>query len=112
MTRDIARDHLDRPQHPATRAATIDHPTGLSLVTVTNKKTRKRRPWNERQKVKARSALNHFHSIGRTLRDCEHPMRLGRPATELLPLAREAGLSFPDADEVELETRCKARRSP
>jgi hypothetical protein len=78
---------------------------------MTDKKTRKLRPWNEVQKRKARTALRHFHSIGRSLRDCSHPMRLGRPATELLQLAKEAGLVFPDHVEVALEAQRKARAS-
>ena len=80
---------------------------------MTNKKEkgRKPRPWNEIQKRKARTALRHFHSIGRSLRDCSHPMRLGRSATELLQLAKESGLVFPDHVEVALEAQRKARAS-
>ena len=54
-------------------------------------------------KHKARQALRHFHAIGYGLRDCEHPLRLDRPATALLPLAKEMGLTFPDSIEVAIE---------
>jgi hypothetical protein len=75
---------------------------------MTKKKTK---PWNEIQKRKARMALRHLHAAGRSLRDCSHPMRLGRPATELLRLAVEAGLVFSDHIEIALEAQRQAESS-
>ena len=47
--------------------------------------------------------LRHFHGLGYGLRDCAHPQRMGGKLADLLRLARQAGLIFPDSLEVAAE---------
>jgi hypothetical protein len=75
---------------------------------MTKKKTKS---WSEVQKRKARMLLRHFRSLGYSLKDCSHRLRLGRPATELLRLSAEAGVTFPDHAEIALEAQRQAETS-
>lgn len=77
MTRDISRDHLDRPQHPATHAGTIDQPSGLSLAAVGHE------PMPVLQAIRAKcldySCGNKTEVADCLVRDCPlWPFRIGR----------------------------------
>jgi hypothetical protein len=57
------------------------------------------------------AALQHFHKLGYTLRDCMHPRRLGGVQIATLHrVASKAGILFPDMDEVAKEIREAKRR--
>jgi hypothetical protein len=59
----------------------------------------------ERDRPRIVALLRHFHAIGYTLRDRGHPLRLNRCPEDLLPLAREAGLIFPDHADASLRAQ-------
>lgn len=59
----------------------------------------------ERDRPRIVALLRHFHAIGYTLQECAHPLRLDRSPEDLLPLAREAGVTFPDHADVSLRAQ-------
>jgi hypothetical protein len=55
--------------------------------------------------------LRHFHKLGYSLRECGDPRRLRQSNGQLLALAREANLIFPDSVDLSLQEQLSQRRS-